>query len=239
MRLSAIVDKRHIACYDTPMRKTQEEKRAYWAGWREKNRARANAYVQAYRSKPEVKAKIKEKMSTPEARAKRLEYSRIYRAKNRAKLNAKALAWRAAHQETANASARISAQKPERKLQAKLYRDEHRKNLSRAAREWRTKNKDRVNAARKARYERLRSEALSAYGNKCACCGETHPHFLSIDHINGGGKTDRATHGDKNGGMNWYKYLATERPSHVQVLCHNCNMAKGHYGICPHQIKEA
>ena len=44
-----------------------------------------------------------------------------------------------------------------------------------------------------------------AYGGyKCTCCGETEPKFLSIDHTG------------------------------YQILCHNCNMALGSYGYCPH-----
>ena len=39
--------------------------------------------------------------------------------------------------------------------------------------------------------QRLRLEILIHYGGpvpKCACCGESHIEFLSIDHIGGGGK---------------------------------------------------
>jgi DNA repair exonuclease SbcCD ATPase subunit len=210
--------------------------RASGKKWAAKNRDKMNSYAHTYRQKPEVKAKIKEKNSTPEARAKHLAYTRAYREKNRARLNAYARAWRDAHLEQANASARASAATPESKARQKKYREENRAHLAAFAKKHRAEHKDQANAARKARYQRLRAEALAAYGNKCACCGETHPHFLSIDHINGGGKKDRAAHGCEEGGMNWYLHLAKNHPDHVQILCHNCNMAKGHYGVCPHQI---
>lgn len=34
---------------------------------------------------------------------------------------------------------------------------------------------------------KIRSEMIAAYGGCCACCGETEPAFLSLDHIGGGG----------------------------------------------------
>src|SRR3990167_9777047 len=37
----------------------------------------------------------------------------------------------------------------------------------------------------------LRLEAIAAYGGKCRCCGETEEKFLTLDHINGGGKQHR------------------------------------------------
>jgi len=167
-----------------------------------------------------------------------LKYQRAYRAKNRGKLNAQARAWRAAHHEKANASSRDYHRTPEGKAKAKEYRDKHRVQLAKYARAWRAANKDRVNTTRKARYLRLREEVLAAYGGKCICCGEKHHHFLSIDHKNGGGKKDRIARGFREGGRNWYKFLLTEHPGHVQILCHNCNMAKGHYGQCPHQAEK-
>src|SRR6266567_4357200 len=34
---------------------------------------------------------------------------------------------------------------------------------------------------------KLRREVLAAYGGKCVCCGESHPEFLAIDHVNNDG----------------------------------------------------
>ena len=88
-----------------------------------------------------------------------------------------------------------------------------------------------------------RMQILRHYTNgnlECACCGETHPEFLSIDHIEGGGRKQRAEI-KKQGSLAFYIWLRNQRfPPGYQVLCHNCNQAKGFYGICPHQriIKE-
>lgn len=82
--------------------------------------------------------------------------------------------------------------------------------------------------------EKLRREVFSAYGGfRCACpgCGVTAPEFLSIDHINGGGHKHRQTLG-----ADFYKWLRMNNfPPGFQVLCYNCNHAKGIYGKCPHE----
>lgn len=88
--------------------------------------------------------------------------------------------------------------------------------------------------------QKKRYDALMAYGGmQCACCGETIPEFLTIDHINGGGNKhiDLKYGGNKRlGGVGLYRWLANHNfPPGYQVLCYNCNAAKGHYGVCPHQ----
>lgn len=66
----------------------------------------------------------------------------------------------------------------------------------------------------------------------CACCGETHYEFLSLDHIDGGGTEHRR----QVGSQNLYSWLIQhDFPDGIQVLCHNCNQAKGFYGKCPHE----
>lgn len=86
----------------------------------------------------------------------------------------------------------------------------------------------------RARHAALRMEVLQHYGGQCACCGETEPRFLGIDHINGGGSAHRKTIGLS--GKSIYYWLKNNGfPAGFQVLCHNCNSAKGRYGICPHQ----
>lgn len=90
------------------------------------------------------------------------------------------------------------------------------------------------------RWRDIRQQVLDHYGNKCTCCGETIPEFLSIDHINGGGNGHRksleANGMKKHHGTGFYKWLIdNEYPEGFQLLCHNCNFAKGHYGKCPHE----
>jgi hypothetical protein len=82
---------------------------------------------------------------------------------------------------------------------------------------------------------RLRLEVLSHYGGVCGCCGEAEIRFLSIDHINGGGRAHReAMPGIR--GASFYRWLRGQGfPTGYRVLCHNCNCAIGFYGECPHQ----
>lgn len=71
----------------------------------------------------------------------------------------------------------------------------------------------------------------------CACCGEKEIKFLSIDHINGGGNKHRKTITKNGKGGNISHWLVkNDFPDGFQVLCHNCNMAKGFYGQCPHKV---
>ena len=91
--------------------------------------------------------------------------------------------------------------------------------------------------ARKNKYAReavkkLRLQVIEHYGGKCACCGETEINFLALDHINGGGSQHRKSLKQKS----LYRWVVNNKyPKDLQILCHNCNMAKGLYGECPHK----
>ena len=84
---------------------------------------------------------------------------------------------------------------------------------------------------------KLRQEIIEEYGGSCACCGEVIPEFLSIDHINNDGNVERKQNNSK-GGAKFYKELKDRGfpKDNYQLLCMNCNFAKGHFGICPHQV---
>ncbi len=118
-------------------------------------------------------------------------------------------------------------------------------------REWKAKNRDHVLEMERARYhtktpeqkkkqlevnrlrrQRLRLVAIEHYGGRCDCCGETLNEFLCIDHIGGGGNEHRKQMTTKSIGE-WLK--ANDYPEGFRVLCHNCNMAEGIYGECPHK----
>ena len=84
---------------------------------------------------------------------------------------------------------------------------------------------------------KLRQEIIEAYGGSCICCGEVIPEFLSIDHINNDGNEERRANNGK-GGAKFYRELKRKGfpKDNYQLLCMNCNFAKGHFGICPHQV---
>ena len=98
---------------------------------------------------------------------------------------------------------------------------------------------ERNRVSNRERIRRIRLECLGYYSSgdiKCACCGEREIKFLSLDHINGGGTQHRKiiTKNGKGGNMSvWLR--RNNFPEGFQVLCHNCNMAKGFYGKCPHK----
>lgn len=76
----------------------------------------------------------------------------------------------------------------------------------------------------------LKVEILQEYGGKCACCGETNLAFLCIDHVDSGGLEHRRQ--INNEIYTWLKRQGFPKEG-FQVLCFNCNLAKGLYGECP------
>jgi hypothetical protein len=101
---------------------------------------------------------------------------------------------------------------------------------------WRAENSDQESASRRKLYRALRREVLGAYGGPvpaCNCCGETTEEFLSFDHVEGGGAKHREETGRGFAFLRWLR--KNGYPPVVQILCHNCNLAKGFYGYCPHK----
>lgn len=86
------------------------------------------------------------------------------------------------------------------------------------------------------RLHRIRDETLAHYSGgvvRCACCGESQPEFLALDHINGDGARQRLE--IRRSGNSFYAWLKTLGfPPGLQVLCHSCNGAKGRKEACPH-----
>ncbi len=118
--------------------------------------------------------------------------------------------------------------------------------------EYKQNNKDKVRARQKkymqqpnvkSRFNKYNREwskkrreiVISHYGGVCACCEESQIEFLSMDHINGDGAKHRREL-KKNGHIHIYDWLIKNNfPEGFQVLCMNCNWAKGKYGYCPHK----
>jgi len=82
----------------------------------------------------------------------------------------------------------------------------------------------------------LKAKVLEHYGNKCACCGETEPVFLTIDHINSDGYKHRAKTGYRiTGNALWKEIVNKGYPNTYQILCWNCNSGRAiNNGVCPH-----
>ena len=84
---------------------------------------------------------------------------------------------------------------------------------------------------------KLKKETLLAYGDKCICCGENNPVFLTLDHINNDGKNHRKKLPTTMSLQVWLK--KNNWPKNIiQILCFNCNLGrKQNGGICPHKMK--
>ena len=99
---------------------------------------------------------------------------------------------------------------------------------------WLKANPEKRRAIEKRARDKIRLKVLCNYGGtppKCNCCKESHIEFLSIDHKNGGGTKERKFYGSKLA----YSIIRRGFPKGYQILCHNCNQAKGYYGRCPHK----
>jgi hypothetical protein len=98
--------------------------------------------------------------------------------------------------------------------------------------------KDVVRARDRERCAVARAKVLDHYGRECACCGESIDLFLTIDHINDDGAEHRKRDLSGVGGNVLYRWLVRKGfPTGFRTLCYNCNMARAHYGVCPHERK--
>ena len=107
--------------------------------------------------------------------------------------------------------------------------------LERASK-WQAENKDRRRDINATWRWKARLKIIDAYGGECACCGELIPEFLSIDHVKNDGYVKRLN-GEQSGAALYKKLEKLGYPKDdYQLLCMNCNFAKGHFGFCPHEI---
>jgi hypothetical protein len=79
----------------------------------------------------------------------------------------------------------------------------------------------------------LKVRLFDAFGWRCSCCGESHPHFFTLEHV-GGYKKPRCS-------QNYEQMIRDAEkdgfdPTKYRLLCLNCNHAKGRYGRCPHEV---
>jgi len=120
---------------------------------------------------------------------------------------------------------------PERRA----WEKEHREEIREYQKQYRANNKKELQEKKQFRLYKIRIEVLEHMGSKCKCCGEANEKFLTIDHINGRDKDEPRITGKKL----WRKVRTEGYPKNkYQLLCFNCNCAKGIYGICPHQMEK-
>ena len=163
-----------------------------------------------------------------------------YYRKNKAKHDAKNLRWRTSHKERVREGYRRWLKKNRDKAlkASKAWKDKNKAYMREWQRSFRKKNFARLNAEKKNRVKKMRLEVFRIYGGACACCGESEPRFLCIDHVNNDGYKFRSRDGR---GKIYSRIAKSGKPlSGFQVLCANCNLGK-HWngGVCPHVKPEA
>lgn len=124
-----------------------------------------------------------------------------------------------------------------KRLRMQAYYQANKDKYERRKRDWRrinqTEYKRRSRLAYRARKVERKRQVLAYYGSRCACCGETEPLFLTIDHINGGGNAHRKAIGSQD---QWYWLWKQGYPEGFQILCCNCNFGRARNGgRCPHE----
>jgi 5-methylcytosine-specific restriction endonuclease McrA len=125
-----------------------------------------------------------------------------------------------------------AAENPERRKEiARAWSNKHKEDRHAYYRKLMRERPDDLRAFGRKHIAELKKKIIEAYGGKCACCGESTYEFLTIDHINGRDK------GDKLMGAALYRALKNQGfpKDNYQLLCFNCNSAKGLYGQCPHK----
>ena len=113
------------------------------------------------------------------------------------------------------------------------WRDNHKQQVNRMGRErWHKKravDPQWINSERERQVKRLRDNkkrVIEHYGGKCVECGISELKFLTLDHVNGGGREDRKKNGNH---QRLYAKLIREQfktDVEYQILCWNHNCAK-------------
>src|SRR5215469_5890297 len=88
-------------------------------------------------------------------------------------------------------------------------------------------HKDTVQAWR----VKIRAEMVAAYGGACACCGETEPDFLTLDHIGGLTPENHPWNPKRRGSSIYGKLKKLGWPKLYRLLCWNCNCASRWTGV--------
>jgi hypothetical protein len=208
------------------------------------------------RDRPENKAKTQEKRDRPENKAKRKLYNarpeRMAKQKERAENPENKVKKKAREQTPEHKSKRkVYEAKPERMAKQKERQSRPEYKAKKKEFESRPENKANKN---KLRLDK-RLKVLQTYSKRlsnsnvpcCNCCGQnSHTEFLAIDHIAGKKQMDsepelrKIGYSSKLDGSTLVKWIIdNDFPVGFQILCTNCNTAKGYSkdNKCPHESK--
>jgi hypothetical protein len=90
------------------------------------------------------------------------------------------------------------------------------------------------NCSVRRQYDRLRLDFLEAFGCKCSCCEESHPYFLTLEHVVPRRYKKNGIEIPRIKVLRQAKAEGWDRTKY-DCLCIACNFAKGLYGECPHR----
>jgi hypothetical protein len=244
---------------------TPEEKRQYDRNRRanrtpeqiEKDKETLKSYRDKNKEKIKTKAKVVRKNITPKQHLEKLQYERelyanrtpeqIEKDKSRHKNTNKKYRSKLENKKKTYDYNKKYSQEPEVVKKRKIYQAKRRQiqEVIDYGKKYEKDNRKRLNQNSRYYNEDMRFEVCLAYSKRhsnsdipcCRCCGEnTDVRFLAMDHIQG-----RKNLPKKEAGLSGDKLILFLKknncPEGYQVLCHNCNSAKGHSkdNKCPHQ----
>lgn len=155
-------------------------------------------------------------------KAKEREWYRAYCKRNRGKINAR------------------------QRERMKKLKETNPEEYARQVSSWAKSNPERRKRVAKERYLKrkpeVQLEVFRHYSKSllpfCACCGENDFGFLTLDHINNDGAEWRRQNKSARSGFALYSWLKRNGfPGGLQVLCWNCNSARGALSKCPHDTQ--
>jgi len=206
---------------DVRRMKRREARRIYREQNREKIRADKRRYYAAHSECSRRYALDHRKDIAERRRA----YAPKYQAANHAKIQAQRAAYYLANQEKVKerVSRYYRSHRDACRQRMRIYGIAHQEKLTQYKKRWWTSHR-RESLERKHREaQQLRGVVLVGYGGRCAACGERHPEFLALDHIN----RDGASHRKSVPASALCRWAIKENyPPTLQLLCHNCNLDK-------------
>lgn len=123
-------------------------------------------------------------------------------------------------------------------IQGKAPSDLSQYHLTVAVRRFNKRHPERAKEMAKSSATKMKADVMAHYGGACACCGTDDLWVLSIDHINGDGAAHRRELKARGETFGYHWLKKNGFPDGFQVLCLNCNLARGFYGYCPHEREE-
>jgi hypothetical protein len=96
---------------------------------------------------------------------------------------------------------------------------------------WKAKRPEHVKTYMSERRRTIKRRLVDGYGGKCTCCGEETLEFLTLEHVNGGGREHRKV---KDSLAIFNEVIREGFPREYTILCMNCNFAKRFGKDCPH-----